>query len=1162
MMKNTFFIVVFLTLFFVSCNPVKWSLRIAQKSEIANYNDEKDFLSRWMKKWDKHYSTENKQEFEKQAKIVLNKQMSVLKNYIKQAKEQESKKQGEYVLKTFNYVKNKNPDVGYLSCIKDLNEEYLNRAENLAKIELASNYADNSNYDDWQKKWNELAEYNITEKYQLNSFIDQSNKVLSNQMKKIKNYIKNGDEQNTEFEKNDLKDNYKFVRQKYPNYDNEYNKITDLNDQYIKKIPTLVKMQRAFIYMNNDKTLNWRSKWDEIQPFKIEKDYVKKEFIKQAKILLSNQIKNLEEYIFNGDEYKTQSLKTELHENYNFTRKKYPQFDNEENDITNLNDSYIKNSVNLAKIHKASYYMENYKYEKWIEKWIEIGNDISEKYLIDSFEVQSVKVFTKLYNNVISAKNNSDCKLWEQKSDLIVFVLEKTFIVYPDFDNFRKTQPGLQNIKMDYLLRLNRDAKICIAKKHLDKNQYDNWINKWLEINDKKLLNQYEINIFNKHCKQAFKILLNDIDQAINKGDYAKTQEIANKTLELLQNKVVSVNPNYSAPFENLNETYLYNAKFFAKAQKYYLSGKYKDAITYLKQNCAEKLKTDELKPSFIEFYDQIFEKNVEIYKKSIQNNDFDRQVDNLKYMTELYELKPNYISISFVPEFLNSDKKYKNFKNWLDWRIDATLNSFYSNADSLINQNLYTLAYDFVFERANKIAIDQESQNKIDYYNNIFETQGTDYYKSQINLKISNNQYLIAQNILQDDLLKINNDFNTDRRNEYNQIVNNIKNRGTKYYLKQRNKLIEKKQWGSNAHRYCDSIELINPTYNIERCNDEITFEEKYYVAENNFDNGNYFCAIDLCNEMLNFNVDEIKKSKARNLISDSKDNAVITVGVLVDNYDLNDNFEAYIIDQLQDYKNSYRFDNYLEITKSSYADYTINFEIDNFEYDNGWNQTDKKYACIAYSRKDERYKTETYKEKQTEIVGDYEYYIVEGPYENRYYMRFVNGVAHYLNNEGNLLPLNIDWDYVNIEKKRRVKYTVTQYMYDKVAYNAKYGDENMFFNADIGLSETSGGYLQYSKNKNFSKSLDYQKYDIYGSYNVDDLVDCPNASLGVWLDKSYDCGNINTEPFNNPSDPFYGKNEFYQQYIQENLKDFIERNIPDMMEKIKQKHIDMQCN
>ena len=353
----------------------------------------------------------------------------------------------------------------------------------------------------------------------------------------------------------------------------------------------------------------------------------------------------------------------------------------------------------------------------------------------------------------------------------------------------------------------------------------------------------------------------------------------------------------------------------------------------------------------------------------------------------------------------------------------------------------------------------------------------------------------------------------------------------------------------------------MINPTYDIEQCHDEIDFEKDFHKAQNDFNNGYYFCAIDIANNLLSTNVEQPRKSRARNLIADCKEKAIITVNVSVSNTSLSDDLNSYIVNQLQDYKNNYSYKDYLEIKTNNSADFTINLAINSFDYNSGWDKTETKYACIEYTRNDERTRTVTYEEQKWVTVGDVSYYVVKsGGVE--YYIKNVSGYMHYLGSDGQLYAFNLTYEKVMETKTRTEEYTVKQYQYKKVSYSAKYGDENMNFDAKIELKENSGGYLKYSQNKSLSHNNDYSKFNLSGSYNVDDIEECPNATLNTWTDKRYTCGSIDKSPFSSPADPFKGKNEFYEDYLKDDLRSFIRLHVPQIMEKIKEKHNDMQCN
>ena len=372
---------------------------------------------------------------------------------------------------------------------------------------------------------------------------------------------------------------------------------------------------------------------------------------------------------------------------------------------------------------------------------------------------------------------------------------------------------------------------------------------------------------------------------------------------------------------------------------------------------------------------------------------------------------------------------------------------------------------------------------------------------------------------------------------------------------------MIDNQNWNQYCHKYCDSIEMINPSFDIDRCHDEINFEEKYNIAENYYNRDKNFCAIDIANEILYYNVGETMKNRARDLISDCKDRAIITVGVSVDNNYLSDDLDSYLINQLQNYKEDYSFYDYLEIKNNSYADYTLDLTIDNFNYDSGWDETETKYACVIYTRNDERYRTIIYEEQKWETVNGQEYYVVLAGGQE-YYIKDVGGIMQYLGEDGLLHPFTLYYENVMIEKTRKEKYTVKQYKYHKVTYKAKYGKEEMNFSTKIELKDNSGNYLKYSRNKNLSYNEDYIKYDMYGSYDINELVECPNIMLDEWTDDYYNCDYINTTYFDASSDPFKGKNEFYQYYLKKDVRSFVKLHIPKIMENIKQKHIDMQCD
>ncbi len=1144
-----------------ACNSIKQAQKITQKSSIGLYNDSKGFVERWKKKWDKNYSVDTRQEFEKQSVIVLKKQMETLNGFIADGDEKASKSQAVYTKSTLDYVRNKTKETDFLKTIPDLNDIYLERSENLAKISKADYYSKSSDYQKWQSKWSELCPENVNEQYKLDAFILQSNYIFNNQLNLIKKYINEGNENYCIDENNKLIDNYNFTRRKYSNYDKEFNKIENLNDDYLAKVPVLCKMRNAEIQKDNRRYSEWRNKWSEVVPYSVSEHYIKVEFLKQAKSLLNLEIIRLKDNINRADEKNTELTANELQINYDYIRQKYPNFDIECNDIPSLNDYFLQSALNLSKISTAKILIQKYEYQKWIDKWSEIGENINEQYLIDSFEVQSVLVFSVLFDDITTAKNAGDCYKWEQKSDLIVSLLNQTFIIYPTFDNFRQTQPKLANIKKDYLFRLNRDAKICIAETFLNDKNFEKWINKWIEIENSQFLTNYEIDVFNHQSENAFGVLLEDIKLEISKGNTSGTQILTNTALDLSQNKVLIVNPNFIPVQKDINELYLSNAKFFANAQSLFLNSKFKESIEYLLSNCGDKLSTVELKPTFLDFFVQNLSKLVEIYMTSVQIADFDKQVENLKLMTEIYSLKPEYLTVSYTPEYMNENKKYKPFKTWLDWRLSATLGSFFDQADSLINQNLYTLAYDFVFERANKIIFDEEGQEKINNYNNIFENQGTDYYKSQINKKINQNRYIIAKNILDYDLMKINPDFNIDRKNEYNQIFGDIQTKGTNFYIAQRDKMLKNQQWSEYCHNYCDSIEMINPTYNIKRCNDEITYEEKLYNAQNQLDNRNYFCSIDICNEILNLDIDDTRKSKARTLMADAKDNAVLTVNVSVTNSNLNDDLNSFINSELQDFKGRYTYKDYLEIKSGGNADYSVNLFIESYNYNAEWENSTTKNACIVHTQTVQRTRTVTIDVKKEVTIEGNAYFVVTSN-GLTYYIKNVNGYYYYLTNTRALLPVTFNYDWVYEKQEKTETYNVIQYKYEQVSYKDKSGEENMSFSAKIELKENNGGYIKFSKSKSFSEKKNYTKYEKIGSYEINDLVQCPNATLNTWLDNSYSCGSFDESPFNNAADPFKGKDEYYNNYLKSELRNFIENQIPDMMEYVKEKHNKMKCD
>ncbi len=1149
-------LLVIILFFATGCSSVKQAERYINKNEINYYNDQKQTIVKWQNKWDKSFSPELKMEFEKQAKSLITNQKTVLEGYIKNGKEKAAKKQADYILKTYKYAGDKSLSMAISSSEK----EYLERAENLAKISYAEKMSNQLRYKEWQNKWAELAAGIPTNEYLRQPFVNQANKLFAYQLKKIKNHIERGEEQDCIYENEALKDNYKFVREKYENYESEKTEKA-LTDEYLSRVPTLVKMKSAFLLMNNNQSGNWQKKWLEIAPNAIIDEYVRIEFVRQSKILLQKQIDLLQNYITIASEKQTKSIRNSLQSNYDFVRQIYQDFETE-NDIVNLNDDFLSKSVNLSKISAAKIFIENQKFKEWAEKWTEIGYDISEKYLIDAFENQSVVVFSKLYSDLSYAKNSKNCASWEEKSNLMVLVLLEALKIYPNFDNFCNTNQNLQNIKLDELMNSNRNSKICIAEEELNKKNYNKWIAKWAEIESIKFLDGYEIKIFNQQCENGFGALLNDIENSIEKGDFDKTKQQADLALDLSTQKVLAVNPNYVPLLQDLNKIYLYNAKFFAKANNIFLQGKYKKSIEYLLQNCDKNLQKKELQPKFTAFFTKNLKKLVEIYQKTISKDDDDLKVADLNRMNDIYKLKPNYISITYRPDFLNNSKQV--FVVWLNKQLGQTIEDFFNEADDLISKNLYTLAYDFIFNRANKLPKDQNFQNRINSYSSTFETKGTDYYKSKINKKILENQYLIANNILENDLLKINSDFQTDRKNEYQQIVTNIQTKGTNYYINERNKMIANEKWDEYCHNYCDSIHFINPTYNTSRCHDEIDFEKDFFYAESEFENGKYFCAIEIAKTLKKYNVDAKNKTRIDDLIYDCKQDAILTVNYNVENDDLNEDLDTYLLNQLQNYKRNYSYRDYFEIRNNGRGDYLADLTISDFSYDSGWRTSSTHYACLVFYRDVEHVKIVKKQKKIVEVIDGVNYFKAKDYYGKTIFVREINGYIYCLNDEKEekQYPYQFEYLYNTVEEKQ--PYTVRQYKYKKVPFEEKTGIEEMSFYAQNELKENMTGYLKFTDGKTFSESVTYKKYQIPSDYDYDitKLVKCPNVRYDVWLDEEVKCKDFDESPFNNPSDPFEGRNKFYNYYLKKDLKNYIKDNVPQMLERVHWQHNKMNCD
>jgi hypothetical protein len=99
-------------------------------------------------------------------------------------------------------------------------------------------------------------------------------------------------------------------------------------------------------------------------------------------------------------------------------------------------------------------------------------------------------------------------------------------------------------------------------------------------------------------------------------------------------------------------------------------------------------------------------------------------------------------------------------------------------------------------------------------------------------------------------------------------------------------------------------------------------------------------------------------------------------------------------------------------------------------------------------------------------------------------------------------------------------------------------------------------------SQYRNFDHKEIYKKNEKPYGYILDDLCECPSGiQYNTWLKTNRICYSLDKDPFNLPSDPFLGKNEFYDRFFKEDLYDFLSGQVDEIINKIESIHNSMKC-
>ncbi len=924
----------------------------------------------------------------------------------------------------------------------------------------------------------------------------------------------------------------------------------------LKKTDKIVNAPEYKYYQNTSMWLNY---WQKAQIKGKFQEYISI-FRQQAISLFSRRMKELEQYIDDGDEYNTRTKSNEIIELFNQVLLLDPDFQ-KVNRIPNLKMSYLKNAVNLAKISNTNKFLKQKKFESWISKWEEFNRALNTDELT-IFNSQSKQVLDTLTRRVVKYKASKNYFAMERNIDLAINIKRRILKINPNFEQYVQMNfPNLMNLIADNQLEeFRRTAKINVADHFAHRNKYYKWQRKWQELSAPQ--DTAEINSLNAQAFTIFATNIPEIKNSIYAGKYTHAGNLSSDMLDLYH-YVKNLNPNFDSyknakGLKDLNDAFLKAAYPLAYAYNQINHGYYLKTI----QNLVSEINVND--PNLKNYYSEIYNKTLKIvtehYANSYNSGEKSKQVDNLHILKELSKITPGFIS--FKPSFLND--KNLNFKTWLEQRINATLQDYYQTADFLISNHKYEKAFDEI-ETVKKICYEPKCQTKIDNYHKIFQTQGTQFYLDSIESLISDHKYLLALNVI-DIIKKINPYFSQVKEQA---LRDRIKREGTDYYLGLRDNAIENKRW-FEAQTYCDNIREIDGLYDYRQCKDEITFHKTMDEAQSNFDVGKYLRAKDQAEKVLDLRIPETMKAQARKFIKDCEEKATIVVQILpaVNNSDASDYNLPFVLNDLTSYlQNKFTANNkskYIKVVSSSVytsqvddilrgncsnysrnhpnVDYVLIVSVTNYDYDYGWKHRETKYACKVYYDTREEYRTEKQEKKQ--IIDGITYYIVEDENGHRFYA-YQNAYGYWFIKIGTQ-SIPLDWNYYHyVYEEVQVKYPQDYTKVYKVSYTQKTGSESMNLTLEFKLVDVKNCYQEIYKSENFSHSRSYVKNYYSGDYKQ--LKSCKSGiTYNTWIKgyiEFYSLPSDEREAFRTSDNPFKGKQKFYKSYFQDDVEEFLSK-------------------
>jgi hypothetical protein len=976
-----------------------------------------------------------------------------------------------------------------------------------------------------------------------------------------------------------------------------------------------VKVNAAKNFAVRENYKKWISEWEEL--IKIDSSDINL-LRGQAIDVFTDLMSDLESYIIQGDEIQTKSKSNEIKKYYDRIRYIDCEYDSYQS-IQNLNDKYIVDATIYAKINSARTYSFQKDYDKWLSKWEELNIPLKEKDKIDLFNFQAYQVFDSIISQLNSYKQNEEASSnVSNLTNAAINYLHRANRINENFNNYIEKTELKNKVSEESLEATEISSQVGEAQKLVSQKKFIRWYNVWKSI--APLNYSIKVEGFKKQSVDVFDNLLFKLTENIENGDTIKTISIANQIKDIYISVLDHIDANYQKTINehpeiyDLNIIYLNSASCFSVGYNYLNQKKYKKAIEFVRNYLS---------------HDSIIQTTYYVnFVKNVTNqliSDLNSHYLSVDFKSESIELATlNYIlsshkEISFdIPKYLN-----KNNDNIFAW-YESRLNDFIDRISKIIEYEIQIANYEKAIDTTiffSKFSINDSINDLIKKYHTKISYKGSQYYLDsskilQIKHKYAESQALIDKaskidkSIENNALTLENNDLNgkfliqkasdTIIYNEWllgldyamqakdllsnNSMairkIDSIRKGGKIHYEKMLNISISQKDWTA-GHQYCKYLETLLPNYDLELCNDKISFEEIISIVRNYFNKGCYKTALTKTKNAKSLNLSDNDERRLNDLIDSCENKSTIKVDILpifnltnetnsffpfnlktlreyalqeVNEIKPEEFFECRysgdrvdaILEEFEKYLRSHSeiapvLRNYKLLNTS--VDYLIGINILEYEYKFSWSEEEMKEVCL-----------ERTKLKDEEEISSDEYYDSDGS---------GNGGSFYRkrvpkrNAKGEILGTwynRYDGNRYFVEDKVSKYYKKAKlYKYSEpITFEKKSGSEMMHLKISISLYDIQNFNIHETKVSNFSlKNFSYKKYSFLGENNptLNNLYHCPSKeNIGKWLTNKNERFR-NTSPFKGDSNPFKGASQIYESYYSSKVHRFITNQIVEMI-------------